>query len=91
MPPIRRKRKSRTTAPCVVYFTKAKNEEGKVQLCVFVECTYAGGKAGPVWSHTAQAVRRALATLSGRCECGRKFHKSRFTEGQRIMPKRMDR
>lgn len=88
MPPLRRKRKSKTTAPAVVYFTKARNEKGVKQLCVIVECTYGGTISKPTWSHTDQAVKRALATLSAVCECGRKFHKQRFTEGRRVKPKK---
>lgn len=81
MPPIRRKRKSRTTAPAVVLFTQQKNEAGSKQLCVYAQCTYGGTQAGPIWGHTAASVNKCLATLSGKCDCGRKYHKHRFTEG----------
>jgi len=84
MPPLR-KRKSKITAPAVVYFTQAKNEAGKKQLCCFAECVYGGTRVGPIWSHTSASVRRALATLTQRCDCGRKFHKHRFTEGRRVL------
>jgi hypothetical protein len=81
---LRRKRKSKTYAPAVVHFTQAKNEAGHRQLCVYAECTYGGGRAGPIWSHTRAAVSRALATLTGQCNCGRRYHKHRFTEGCRV-------
>jgi hypothetical protein len=84
---LRRKRKSKTTAPACVFFTQAKNEDGHKQLCVFAECTYGGTRAGPIWSHTSAAVSRCLATLSARCDCGRRFHKHRYTEGHRVVPK----
>lgn len=85
--PLRRKRKSKTTAPAIVYFTQARNEKGVKQLCVFAECLYGGSKAGPVWSHSDAAVGRALATLTQHCDCGRYFHKRRRSEGQRVLPK----
>lgn len=85
--PLRRKRKSRIVAPACVYFTSAKNPDGKKQLCVYAECTYGGTRVGPIWSHTSQAVTRCLATLSGKCDCGRKYHKTRFTEGTRVFTK----
>ena len=85
MPPLRRRRKSKTTAPAMVYFTQDRNEDGKKQLCVYVECTYSGRKAGPVWSHTKAAVDRCLAELTKRCDCGRRFHKHRFSEGARVV------
>ncbi len=86
MPP-RRKRKSRTHAPTVIFFTQAKNEKGKKQLCVYAECTYGGGRFGPIWSHSANAVTRCLTELSKKCECGRPFHKFRYSEGTRVMTK----
>lgn len=85
MAALRRKRKSRTTAPSTVYFTQARNEDGKKQLCVYAECTYGGTRVGPIWSHTRASVGRALATLTKRCDCGRKFHKHRYSEGQRVL------
>jgi len=83
--PLRRKRKSKFIAPAVIYFTQAKNDRGHKQICVFAECTYGGSRAGPIWSHSRQAITRALATLSSACDCGRKFHKARFYEGHRVM------
>lgn len=56
-----------------------------MQLCVVAECTFGGTKFGPVWSHQDKAVNRALATLSQFCECGRRFHKHRYTEGHRVL------
>ena len=81
---LRWKRKNKFVAPAVVYFTQAPNDTGTRQLCVIVECIYAGSRAGPVWSHSSAAVKRALATLTKKCECGRSFHKQRFTEGRRV-------
>lgn len=84
MPPLRRPRKSRTIAPAVVYFTSARNEAGETQLCVYGECVYSGQRYGPVWSHTSAAVRRCLLELTRRCDCGRKFHKQKYSEGRRV-------
>jgi len=85
--PIFRKRKSKTTAPAVIYFTQAVNEKKQKQLCVFGECTYSGRRFGPIWSHTPSAVSRCLCELSKICDCGRAYHKQRYTEGIRILPK----
>lgn len=84
--PLRKKRKSRTTAPAVIHFTQATNDKKQKQLCVFAECIYGGTIVGPIWSHSATSVRRALATLTERCDCGRRFHKQRQTEGARVLP-----
>ena len=85
--PTRRKFKSRTVAPACVYFTKAKNPAGQNQLCVYAECTYGGAKAGPIWGHAAQSVSKCLATLTQKCDCGRSYHKHKFTEGFRVIAK----
>lgn len=85
MPPIRRKRKSKSKAPAVVHFTQGTNEGKKNQLCVYAECMYSGQYHGPVWSHTRQAVARVLAELSTRCDCGRKFHRHERSEGARVV------
>ena len=81
---LRPKRKNKFVAPAIIYFVSAPNEEGKTQICVVAECLYGGTRFGPVWSHTDKAVRRSLASLSKICECGRKFHKHRFSEGHRV-------
>jgi hypothetical protein len=81
MPPLRRRRKSKVCAPATVCFTQARNESGQRQPCVFAQCHYAGDTVGPVWGHGERSVRRALKTLSERCQCGRRFHRKRFTEG----------
>ena len=90
MPPLRRKRKSRTIAPAIVYFTKAKNKDGQKQICVYAECVYGGTRYGPVWAHTRASVDRCLANLTKKCDCGRKYHKHRFSEGKRVMTSNVD-
>jgi hypothetical protein len=82
--PLRRKRKSKIVAPATVFFTQFPNDRGHKQLCVFAECHYGGTRVGPVWSHSDAAIRRALATLTLKCDCGRSFHKNRYQEGHRI-------
>lgn len=81
---LRRKRKSRTVAPSVVLFTQAVNEAGTKQLCVVAQCTYGGTTFGPIWGHTSQSVNKCLAELTKICDCGRHYHKHRFTEGHRV-------
>lgn len=87
MPPLRKKRKSRTTAPAVVLFTQRRNPEGKKQLCVMAQCTYGGTISGPIWGHSTASVSKCLAIMSSKCDCGRKYHKHRFTEGVPIRNK----
>jgi hypothetical protein len=83
---FRRKRKSKVVAPAVVHFTQARNPKTKSkQLCVRAECMYGGTRVGPVWGHTKAAVDRCLATLSSCCDCGRRYHKHRRTEGHRVL------
>lgn len=84
---LRRKRKSKTKAPSVIHFTQSKNEKKQNQLCVYAECTYSGMIHGPVWSHSRAAVSRVLAELTAKCDCGRKYHEHRRTEGARVLPK----
>lgn len=81
----RRKRKSKTTAPAVVTFTAARDAAcGDRRPCVMAECAYGGTKVGPVWGHSAAAVRVCLARLTAACDCGRRAHKSRYVEGSRV-------
>lgn len=87
---FRRKRKSRTVAPAVVHFTQRLNSKGHQQLCVIVECMYGGTLVGPIWSHSSTAVGRALTMLTTHCDCGRRYHKHRQTEGVRILPIKAD-
>lgn len=87
VPRFQKKRKSRTTAPATILFTQAKNEEGKKQLCVYAQCAYGGTVYGPVWSHSPNAVSRCLCELTKKCDCGRQYHKHRFTEGSRVVTK----
>lgn len=72
-------------APAIVHFTQAKNNKGRLQICVYAECLYGGVRIGPIWSHTDAAIRRALATLTKHCSCGRPYHKKRYSEGHRIV------
>lgn len=85
--PARRKRKSKTTAPACIFFTTAKNEKGKNQICVMGECLYGGTRIGPIWSHTRAAVTKCLTLMTQTCDCGRVYHKQRRTEGFRIVTK----
>ncbi len=85
---IRRKRKSRTTAPATVLFTQRTNEDGKKQLCCYAQCTYGGTSFGPVWGHSPASVAKCLAELTAKCDCGRKYHKHRYTEGVPIRNKK---
>lgn len=85
--PLRRKRKSKSHAPAVVLFTQAANEDGKKQLCVMAQCTYGGAVAGPIWGHSPASVSKCLMTLTQQCDCGRRYHKRRYTEGVPVSTK----
>jgi len=69
----------------VVLFTEAVNAAGVKQLCVYAQCTYGGTTTTePIWGHTDQSVRRCLATLTKKCDCGRSYHHYKFSEGWRV-------
>ena len=80
---MRRKRKSKISAPAAVLFTTAFDRDGNRKPCVYAQCQYAGVKAGPIWGHGDNSVRRCLATLTRSCQCGRRYHRARGFEGRR--------
>jgi hypothetical protein len=80
------RRKSKVCANAIVYFTSARNEDDKKQICVYAACTYGGGRVGPVWGHSDQSIGRVLATLTKQCGCGRSFHRALYYEGKRVLP-----
>jgi hypothetical protein len=82
---LRRRKRNKLVAPAMIYFGSAKNEKGTRQLCTWAECVYSGTIAGPIWSHVDASVRRALATLTGKCDCGRPYHRRQYTEGKRVV------
>lgn len=89
MSPIRKKRKSKMTAPVTVYFAHvadATNAAGRLRACVYAVCGYSGHHCGPVWGHTQEAVRKCVADLMRKCDCGRIVHKPRQFEGVRSLP-----
>lgn len=79
-----RGRRSCRTAPAVVHYTVARNDKGKMQPCIVVECMASGTRTQPTWGHKQASMRRALATLSAECECGRRYHSAREFEGAKI-------
>lgn len=78
------KRKSKFSAPCVVYFFAVRARDGTRTPQLYAECTYGGTRVGPLESHSEHALRKLLATLSRTCGCGRPTHARRFTEGERL-------
>lgn len=87
---MRRKRKSKTVAPVLVLFTKAKNDKGEMVPCVYAQCQYGGGESGPIWGQTFKQINRAVSLLSEICECGRPRHKRKYIEGEPTPVKRPD-
>jgi len=59
-----------------IEYTEAENDDGYDVECVFATCEQSGVKVGPVWGHHERSVRRALATLGEKCDCGG-FHRVR--------------
>ncbi len=72
------RRKSKRNAPATIYLTRIKQPgTDKRERCVYAKCEYGGVVAGPVWTWQDKAVKRVLAMLTGKCTCGRPFHKCR--------------
>ena len=76
-----RKPKSKTKAPCTLYYTAGPNAQGVRCPCVFAECHYGGTRVGPIWGHRDASARRAMAELTRQCGCGRRFHHRKYVEG----------
>jgi len=83
MPPLRRKRRPKNV-PAAIHFAKAKNEKNHQQTCVYAECTLSGIIVGPIWGHTEQSIRKAVATLTQECDCPARFHRVREYHGKRV-------
>ena len=83
MPALRKKRR-RKKAPSIVYFRHAKNEKGHKQTCVYAECELGGTVIGPVWGHTDASVKKAMSTLTRKCDCPSKFHSPQDYHGKRV-------
>lgn len=84
MPLQRRRRK--TVAPAIVFFLSEKNAEGQRQLCVRTQCQYSDHRlSNPVWGHSEESVRRALAQLTQECDCPAKFHRADERRGRQIL------
>ena len=79
------RKKSKFFAPARIAFTKQKNEHGAIQHCVYAQCQYSGCIAGPAWGHKKASVARALMLLTRACACQRPYHKSRGSEGERVL------
>lgn len=79
------RRRSRKTADATVYFTHAVSPEGKDQLCVRVKCHSSDVLVGPVWGHSEESVKRALAMLTQMCPCPSSYHRGKEFMGQRVV------
>lgn len=78
---MRRKRKSKTVAPVLVRYTRARDPaDGRLTPCVWAQCLYGGHVVGPCWGHHRRAVGRALLALTAQCPCGRLRHKMKQAE-----------
>jgi len=75
--------KKRKKAPSTILYTTAVNDEGRRQACIYARCEFGEIQVGPIWSHTDQSVRRALATLSEQCDCPSKYHQAVEFEGRK--------
>jgi NADH:ubiquinone oxidoreductase subunit E len=77
----------RKVAYANIMFTTRPNGTKPSQLCVFAYCQSSGNQIGPIWGHSDQSIRKALAELTCRCDCPAKFHKSREFHGKRVQVK----
>lgn len=79
-PRIRRKK----FAPAQVTYTTTETQKNGARPCVYATCLFLGTRVGPIWSHSDQAVKRALASLTRECECPAKFHRAMEFSGSRV-------
>jgi hypothetical protein len=56
---------------CTVEETEEEGDYGTDVPCLYATCQTTGHKVGPIWGQGQRSVRRALATLSEQCSCGR--------------------
>jgi hypothetical protein len=61
-------------APASVDYSRALNERGYYNRCVYVACSRTGDEVGPIWGHGPNSVTRALVMLTQSCSCGSRFH-----------------
>jgi hypothetical protein len=62
-------------------FSSAINENDVDQTCIFAVCSRSDIKVGPIWGHKAASIKRALATLTEKCECPATRHTRQETLG----------
>ena len=63
---------------CTIRHDEMENDYGTTTPVVYARCPETGIEAGPVWGCESPSIRRALAMLSSKCDCGR-FHRERKT------------
>ena len=80
---MRTKRK-RKIADATVRFGIKKNLQGRLQCCVWAECHLSGNRAGPIWGHSDESVRKVLAELTSECDCPASFHRGTEYSGHRV-------
>lgn len=80
-----RRKQAQKRVSARVYFCRIPNEKGEQQSCVYVECGLEGTRVGPVWGHSDQSIRMAMAKLTEVCECPGKFHFAEEFKGQRVV------
>ena len=87
MPRLRPKKLPRK-ATATIYFRHAKNEKGNRQICTYAVCDLSGYVCGPIWSHSEQAIKKAVSDLTRKCDCPAEFHKPREFVGVRVSKKK---
>lgn len=80
MPPLRLKKKSRYKAPATVIFY-APTEQDVRRPQVFVRCHYSGKVVGPIYGQKLKSIRKALVELTKKCDCGRRYHTAKDSQG----------
>lgn len=64
----------------IEYTEEESDLTGHDQPCVYATCNVSGDTAGPVWGDGPASVKRALAMLTERCDCGARWHQDQDGE-----------
>jgi hypothetical protein len=78
----------KSKAPATILFGSAVSPEGDKQLCVWAMCEMSNARFGPVWGHSENSIKRALASLTKECDCPARFHNARDFQGKRVIIKK---
>lgn len=64
----------RTISYAAIEYSLEENDYGTMTPAVVAKCLETGCESGIVWGSSFRSVKRALAVLTDRCNCGASFH-----------------